>query len=1079
MYTHELTTPVGRFADESDLVIANERSRHDEGHFQNGAVRCHVADLTAGMNSLEFRPASSLEKRSKGVDPYTTSGHTNPDVFESDETKLRLTKKVSKATNHRKQMARGHARGLIWKLKHNKFDLLNALRSEARQTRPEFMRGGQANEIDFSNDGSPSSRNAQPPLSKATATFDLAPMGVEDDVTLYPSVLVESVFNHPPFDHQLQSPDHCCTKPPQSTSPPQGIYSDSTMTGPGSAGQSTNAAAVSTSTPSAQADAALSLFNHLTALPTAGALEQLLLDDFDAIAVGSNAWMYELRAEGSSEREIANIYLDDLATRPWIEVDELADPVPSTWDPTKHVEGCIHYSNVVENPFGISPDMVISVDFSLQDEVRQIVEEKCGLAGIKPKSVPGSPDGAMVRFDATYESSTIEYLFKSANGGHYPDLAILGPIVRDLKHALGALQEAHMCCNILSFILRTSSTLRPLQLCELSFQIIDDFVQRVQDSATSVNWNTVKLPLLESALAVLGFFPQFNNIKVSVFSGQHQSDERYIGDQAIWHLCTLATQFLCVATMSYAQSHIRGIQPYFLDTEQKSLSLNGSGSVDLGVIRVGQVRLACLHDMFNRPVLAFSTEAIVFPEQGGQTLSCNARSFLDSFGSGRLIVRTGSPNVAVAINVNGGLLYKCDAPDSNAHWTRAVGLDLDRLGPLNLSEDLIIGSILWQNDYCHNTESVSTSRWKAGRHWLGTSNSSWHRQERQAGVPAAQYLGIQSTLVWHKDPAVTLKDKKLDTIERLLDIQDLLQFLEEPWGLQVSMCTSVARRVKLRFALADLVTEYRKREELDVAIWKLLDQNAGLHAAMRADKPSFRTWLRELPHVARVYLTTILWRILQNLRHTGVDKTGTAFLVALPTAETIDQCLEVPLVAENAWLRLLGDSRDAAVFAYMSLTCLCTEKIGCPGDTTTADRVITMLGSEFTLYPHDSAGQLATLKDAQQYYLCTSDSTVLFKAKRTPCIGDLCLVAPLGLGSARIFVKKATSKDWRRHNRIRERRGDDEGAEAALVYSRALSGLPNMAKKEKAQPSGGVISQGDVILRNVSQVQTTARLAIL
>ncbi|KAK4206318.1 hypothetical protein QBC37DRAFT_244816, partial [Rhypophila decipiens] len=83
---------------------------------------------------------------------------------------------------------------------------------------------------------------------------------------------------------------------------------------------------------------------------------------------------------------------------------------------------------------------------------------------------------------------------------------------------------------------------------------------------------------------------------------------------------------------------------------------------------------------------------------------------------------------------------------------------------------------------------------------LGPYSTGWERTEKQYGMQAGNYIILQANLTWHKRRGQTLKHHRLQQED-----DSLIGFLEDLWGVQVSFCTGVARRVPLREMIADLL----------------------------------------------------------------------------------------------------------------------------------------------------------------------------------------------------------------------------------------------------------------------------------
>lgn len=72
--------------------------------------------------------------------------------------------------------------------------------------------------------------------------------------------------------------------------------------------------------------------------------------------------------------------------------------------------------------------------------------------------------------------------------------------------------------------------------------------------------------------------------------------------------CALTAQFFCVAFLSYIQAHAGPLDPFFLDTPQRKLSLLGTERTPGGASIVAELfELTCLSGVTQQSVLGFST----------------------------------------------------------------------------------------------------------------------------------------------------------------------------------------------------------------------------------------------------------------------------------------------------------------------------------------------------------------------------------------------------------------------------------------------------------------------------------------
>ncbi|KAH6889436.1 hypothetical protein B0T10DRAFT_487973 [Thelonectria olida] len=164
-----------------------------------------------------------------------------------------------------------------------------------------------------------------------------------------------------------------------------------------------------------------------------------------------------------------------------------------------------------------------------------------------------------------------------------------------------------------------------------------------------------------------------------------------------------------------------------------------------------------------------------------------------------------------------------------------------------------------------------------------------------------------------KQPGVPLKRAFLD---RWTNEGKLSQF-EEPWGLQVSLCTGVARRVPLRVLLRDDLMAYINSLRMDG--WPQL-QAAAMEAM--ASKDQFATWSEQLTSAQLRCMQDVFSRLLVCLKDTGFDKNGLEFSILWPYESDARFCVKVPPEEDHEWCQMLKDKEWSATFAVATNLCL-------------------------------------------------------------------------------------------------------------------------------------------------------------
>ncbi|KAK6605149.1 WD repeat-containing [Botrytis cinerea] len=159
--------------------------------------------------------------------------------------------------------------------------------------------------------------------------------------------------------------------------------------------------------------------------------------------------------------------------------------------------------------------------------------------------------------------------------------------------------------------------------------------------------------------------------------------------------------------------------------------------------------------------------------------------------------------------------------------------------------------------------------------------------------------------------------------------------LNNSWGLQVSICTGVARRIPLRELLAEVIPKFIKMKPLvsrDKEMWKVLTRKHHIIKALKGTgMKDLKEWQIELKDEKLENLVIRMIRsVLSALERTGVVEDGKKKLrIAWIVESDILRCFEIPCEGKYAWTQILKDSPYCATFAYYTTKCFSTGHIDC------------------------------------------------------------------------------------------------------------------------------------------------------
>lgn len=265
--------------------------------------------------------------------------------------------------------------------------------------------------------------------------------------------------------------------------------------------------------------------------------------------------------------------------------------------------------------------------------------------------------------------------------------------------------------------------------------------------------------------------------------------------------------------------------------------------------------------------------------------------------------------------------------------------------------------------------------------------SSWAKSQQQLTFQFGQYVVGQLAQTWNKQRGITVKEMVLSNP----DNEQLIQFMDEYWGVQVSYCTGVARRVLLRTLVADLIPSFSKDLCLEYAISRLRDQPL---------KPGeIQTWLNALGDDLREKFLKVVRKILDTLRPTGVDPTGKSFCVAWPFEGDTSRCFRIPIERHSTWVRILSDSQDCATFVYITMDCLETDCFKCSGIPDASHTNICVLATAVIRPLREKPKHSWTLKHEEVYFFSKLDTMFWVKVRREHTTRPASLVELLSMHS--------------------------------------------------------------------------------
>lgn len=696
---------------------------------------------------------------------------------------------------------------------------------------------------------------------------------------------------------------------------------------------------------------------------------------FDTVASGEFEWILDLNEAGYSNEDIVNLLMESARPEPWVaanydESGKFADetfpsiPIAEKSPATiyfPHQPHCLHkgpqdklWSSVPQD-VSIVPGFQVSLDFDKVEEVRRDIAELCGIAGIYPPGHQTSESGYADFHDGGcvsvgYGSGIYSPIKKKASFQPFHLFVVrqISKVVRCLFRALKMLQDGGLCCHNLTVLVAPP---RPIYIMVASFplQQVGTYLVQLERLCENYRARHEEIPRLwdsrefqlelkscaQEALDIL----QMCRFE-SRFDEQNSVDDN--SDMNL-HLCAIACQLLAVNVISYAQAHTGDFQPHFVKEHLHTIRLDGYSSCGYPKLAAGfsYVQLACMSDLIGGKVLVVrlwdeerdeanvsdSNEMTTTDNNSQLPLESSIEDIIDTWGPGILIPDSESTSdqhtlydqAFKSVLIAGGTLAHDPSSKSNIfgrrrpmyHWGRFHEPGKNGKS-FNIRQKLKIGAITTQAS-CPLDSTACRKKSEPYLDHLGTEEDYWRLVERQVLLQGGQYVGLQVGNVYSKMKGRSLKDAVLDAWTKMPDFRILLH----PWGLQVSLCTGVARRVPLKTLIEEPMLSYI--DSLSLTGWDGIKSDVRKAFSGALD---FMGWVRGLQGPERTCLIKVITFFLQVLKDTGLDREGKKFRMLWPDESSLSHAISLICSKSNLWARVLKDSPSCATFAAVTATCL-------------------------------------------------------------------------------------------------------------------------------------------------------------
>jgi hypothetical protein len=777
-------------------------------------------------------------------------------------------------------------------------------------------------------------------------------------------------------------------------------------------------------------------------------IKKLLSESFEQVATGEYAWLNELDDIGYSRHEIAELLLEIARDSPWIYF-ERQEHQEYNVDVNIHQESCVHQGGRTPGLKSNSINILSSDDehehISLvatpkAKELIKLVQETCGIAGVAPTSRDLTAWNGTAIYDDEDLKLSVTYTFSESD--QLDPVSSLPRIHRSLMgfaEAVAHVQANGLCCGsftVLTEAFQSSSNNLSRPVIEMHRVALAQPMKLFDELDSVTKLSEIKSESLKvcKTLAI--------EILSNVCSKEAWTTRNAVDDiDETLHICALAVQFLCLAFLSYTRAHTGALRPFFLDCPVHGIDLYGTKTVrsDQPELILRLEDLTCMSEMTRDAVLIFRAPGGKRREGEIVTqydLFASPEDLMDTWGPGEFVKTDFEDNSGKisAINIGGGTFKSSEGKDDMFHWSPTIVATTPVDRGFSQNTKILIGGAVTVNHACPVDKD---QRWLVSAESLenlGVSKSTWNPAERQAGIQSGQFANLQFNQTWIKSPGSTLKQVQLT----LPGNNIMLPFLQSEWGLQVSLCTSVARRVPLRELIADVMPDFVESQFPVPSRWATLKADYKIIEAFRG--LNIQEWLDQLDPELQDLVARIVRNILLTLQHTGIDKKGDHLIIAWIQKNKPFQCFRASCDKDSYWTRILADSEDCATFAYVTSNCLETEWLKCRGPTATWPNTTALLETAVCRdkpgeNPRSMSGPVTpwVLKDADFYSMGKLDSLLWVEVKKPPGNESPKLYVKWSKIPMKIRFRLDVRNIPRRFQRLRERQTADSPAEQVFI----------------------------------------------
>ena len=498
-----------------------------------------------------------------------------------------------------------------------------------------------------------------------------------------------------------------------------------------------------------------------------------------------------------------------------------------------------------------------------------------------------------------------------------------------MENVLNALHLLHSdtgCCESFTILVKASSRPRTVMVKRIAVSLLLKLCEALDQStvASDTNSSSWTQPL---AKACTDFLEELEGGEM-VRKYLHGSLGNGVSPHRCLHLCALITQMAAIGIVTYSRGHSREFYTSALSRPIDSFVLLGSESVG-PTLHAERLELECMGKMLGRRVWVFHLDKHLIGNTAETFyLATSVEDMLDTWGGSISIEDVVEP-VGLSLSVGGGSIVTVKSNDGGfdmaqdgelcCHWTPRLGLSIHSQDLDRADRRLLIGATSVNNKCLLKAEVYQKALSGGALTSMGTRAPGWKTTGRAANLGIGFHgatVGVAGTQT--KDDGRSLKVKIFQDWDRTTD----LRVLNRLCGLEVSLCTGIARRLPLRELFYGEVLEYLRLGLPGewAKIQSIVTDIPG------KSEEEFGEWLSLLTDLQTEVMQKATVLLLLAMEYTGVERGGHTLTLWWPEKhEATPRGLQIKkeqYSGKNPWIPMFQDPERCVIFGLATPRCL-------------------------------------------------------------------------------------------------------------------------------------------------------------